>query len=307
VIAVENLWRAMAFMSIIKAMECFLKGRRRMKKGCFIAVWAVAGVLLGGCTKPPPKVVAVAPPGCQVLNLDGLSDRDIERVKALLAKLEPLIERRRAQQNLATLTFQELYAPLPPDDRKLLARFQNLKAVELNVKIPYQGMAAGNEDLVKITGRKVAGKGKPRELPPQFLPRDVYRQYDVMMAAMHKDLGRRLYVESGYRSSAYQLYLVLFYLKNHKYSIRETVKFVALPGYSEHGSPRRQAIDFINEKGINGEDNPREFEELPEFAWLVKNARRFGFVLSYPKNSPTGITYEPWHWHYEPAGVYKRN
>ena len=40
-------------------------------------------------------------------------------------------------------------------------------------------------------------------------------------------------------------------LKNHSYSIRETAKFVALPGYSEHGDPNHQAIDFINENGVN--------------------------------------------------------
>ncbi len=84
------------------------------------------------------------------------------------------------------------------------------------------------------------------------------------------------------------------------YSIRETVKYVALPGFSEHGAPSHQALDFINPDGINGEDNPAEFEALPEYAWLVKNAKRFGFTLSYPKAAAgTGITYEPWHWRWE--------
>ena len=94
-------------------------------------------------------------------------------------------------------------------------------------------------------------------------------------------------------------YLFVFYLSNHDYSIRETVKFVALPGYSEHGAPKCQAIDFINAEGINGEENAADFENLEENKWLLANARRFGFVLSYPKNAPSGITYEPWHWHYE--------
>jgi D-alanyl-D-alanine carboxypeptidase len=120
-----------------------------------------------------------------------------------------------------------------------------------------------------------------------------------MMDAMQNDLGKRLYVESGYRSSAYQLYLFIFYLKNHDYSIRETTKWVALPGYSEHGAPRVQAIDFISSDGISGEENPRLFEDLQEYAWLIENARQYGFLLSYPKGQP-GITFEPWHWHYEP-------
>ena len=59
------------------------------------------------------------------------------------------------------------------------------------------------------------------------------------------------------------------------------------------------AIDFINANGVNGEKNVAEFEALPEFQWLLRNAGKFGFVLSYPKNAGFGITYEPWHWHYD--------
>ena len=39
-----------------------------------------------------------------------------------------------------------------------------------------------------------------------------------------------------------------------------------------------------------------EFENSPAFAWLKKNARRFGFHMSYPRRNPHGIAYEPWHW-----------
>ena len=116
---------------------------------------------------------------------------------------------------------------------------------------------------------------------------------------MEKDLSKRLYIESGYRSSAYQLYLFIYYLQNHKYSIRETVKFVALPGFSEHGSVKHQAIDFISVDGVNGEEDAKLFEALEEYRWLLANAGKYGFLLSYPRNNPTGISFEPWHWHFE--------
>lgn len=233
------------------------------------------------------------------LNVDRLTDADIAQAKKILAELEPLIREREAKENLSTLTFEELYAPLNESDRNFLKSFQDLSAKDIGVRIPFREIATGKEPLVVIKGQKVAIDGKLKELPPQFLPPDVYQRYLVMMDAMKKDLGKRLYVESGYRSSAYQLYLFVFYLKNHAYSIRETVKWVALPGYSEHGSPSHQAIDFISEDGISGEENPQLFEDLAEYKWLLKNAARFGFVLSYPKNDPKGTTYEPWHWRYE--------
>lgn len=241
------------------------------------------------------------------LNLDRLSEEDIQDVKALIAKLDPFIQERQKKKDHVLLTFDELYTPLTDKEKKFLKKFEHLDAKTLGVKIPFRGLSSGGEDLVIITGQKVKVRPEQKktikadewELPPQYLPRRVYQQYQVMMKAMQKDIGKRLYVESGYRSSAYQLYLLVYYLQNHDYSIRETTKFVALPGYSEHGAPKFQAIDFINTDGINGENNPREFEDLPEYRWLLKNAGRFGFILSYPKKSGTGITYEPWHWRYE--------
>ncbi len=147
--------------------------------------------------------------------------------------------------------------------------------------------------------QEVVKDGAAKPLDPQYLPRQVLEAYQRMMAAMQADLGKRLLVESGYRSPAYQLYLFVFYLPKHGYSIVETNKFVALPGHSEHGYPPRQAIDFINQAGINGEDHPEEFEALPEYAWLEQHAKAFGFALSYPRDNPDHTAFEPWHWHFE--------
>ncbi|MFA5260574.1 MAG: M15 family metallopeptidase [Candidatus Omnitrophota bacterium] len=255
----------------------------------------------------------LATPSCAELNLDKLSEADIRKVKGLISALEPLIVERDRTRDRAKLTFKELYAPLSAEQKVFLTQFEHLNTKDLDVKIPFRGIATGEEDLALITGQKVKvrdhkkeGTDKDeRELSPQFLPKRVYHQYLAMMKSMEKDIGKRLLIESGYRSSAYQLYLFVFYLRNHGYSIRETVKFVALPGYSEHGSPEFQGIDFINQDGINGKDNPAEFEKLGEYQWLLKNARRFGFVLSYPKAHHKGIAYEPWHWHFEEALVQK--
>jgi len=241
----------------------------------------------------------LAAPALAGLNVNRLPETDVEAVKNLIEKLTPLIKERDERQNLATLTFPELYAPLNKEEQKFLKSFQKLDGKKLGVKIPFRGIATGKEELVVIQGQKIRVKDEEKELPPQFLPPEVYEKYLAMMAAMEQDIGKRLYVESGYRSSAYQLYLFIFYMKNHDYSIHETVKFVALPGYSEHGAPAYQAIDFINAEGINGEDNPQEFEDLEENQWLLKNAGAFDFVLSYPKATGSGITYEPWHWRHE--------
>lgn len=250
-------------------------------------------------------VLFLSVPVCSAaLDLDKLPEQDVQQVKDLIAKLDPYIREREAAENLATLTFDELYAPLNEADRAFLKSFQDIDPRAAGVRIPYREIATGQEELVVIRGQKMMvtkdGKEEEKIVPPQYLPPKVFQKYTEMMDAMQKDLGKRLLVESGYRSSAYQLYLFVYYLKNHEYSIKETVKFVTLPGYSEHGSPNHQAIDFINESGINGEEVSEEFEALPEYAWLQKNAAKFDFVHSYPRGASGGITFEPWHWRYEP-------
>lgn len=252
------------------------------------------------CIMASCLVIILAYPALAELKLDSLSQKDIMMVKTLLKKLEPLIKEREKASTLATLTFSELYAPLNEKEAQFLKSFQELDAKTLNVKIPFRGIATGKEPLKKITGQRICyiniQNGVSREMGVQYLPENVYEKYEEMMAAMQKDIGKRLLIESGYRSSAYQLYLFVFYLKNHEYSIRETVKYVALSGYSEHGASKNQAVDFINVFGINGENNSKEFEDLPEYKWLLAHAGRFGFVLSYPKTDNSGTTFEPWHW-----------
>ncbi|HPF74253.1 MAG TPA: D-alanyl-D-alanine carboxypeptidase family protein, partial [Xanthomonadaceae bacterium] len=63
------------------------------------------------------------------------------------------------------------------------------------------------------------------------------------------------------------------------------------PGFSEHHSGN--ALD------IGTPDEPpaeESFENTAAFDWLCENAPNFGFQLSYPRNNPHGIVYEPWHW-----------
>ena len=39
-----------------------------------------------------------------------------------------------------------------------------------------------------------------------------------------------------------------------------------------------------------------EFERSDAFAWLTRRAGEFGFRMSYPRDNPHGVAYEPWHW-----------
>jgi zinc D-Ala-D-Ala carboxypeptidase len=155
------------------------------------------------------------------------------------------------------------------------------------------------EKLVKIESVKVG----ERETGIQYCPEQSYNDYLLMMEKMKKDIGKLLFIDSGYRSPGKQAYLFFYYLTaSSEYSLKENAKWIAMPGYSEHGNPINNAIDFASENGVNGfEDGQtaKDFEALPEFDWLMKNANQFNFYLSYPKDNKFGVAFEPWHWHWE--------
>ena len=99
-----------------------------------------------------------------------------------------------------------------------------------------------------------------------------------------------LLVISGFRSFDRQLELISAKVAGGG-NIDEILSVMAPPGYSEHHSGR--AVDI----GTPGcEPLSERFAETDAFAWLEKNAARFGFRMSYPRDNPWGFLHEPWHW-----------
>ncbi len=96
---------------------------------------------------------------------------------------------------------------------------------------------------------------------------------------------------SGFRSYVYQKQLIQRKL-DRGMPIEKIITETAIPGFSEHHSGR--AIDICTD-GIY--KLTEEFEKTGAFAWLDKNAGRFGFAMSYPRDNDRNIIYEPWHWY----------
>lgn len=106
-----------------------------------------------------------------------------------------------------------------------------------------------------------------------------------------------IYVSSGYRSVERQTVLynrkVSYFLKKGLSKAQaeiEAAKIVAKPKTSEHHTGL--AIDFNSIKD--------SFCKTKEYAWLLKNSYKYGFILRYSKNKSavTNITFEPWHFRY---------
>lgn len=131
--------------------------------------------------------------------------------------------------------------------------------------------------------------GRDRYQRPLWLTPATSRAWQAMRAAAASE-AVQLEAISGYRSHAYQA--GIFRRKRARgVALEQILRVNAAPGYSEHHSGR--ALDI----GTPGEPAAEEgFEQTPAFAWLRQRAADFGFVMSYPRDNPHAIAYEPWHW-----------
>lgn len=101
--------------------------------------------------------------------------------------------------------------------------------------------------------------------------------------------GVDLKIASAYRSFAEQKSLKSTYTVLYGSGANT---FSADQGYSEH--QLGTTIDFTTD-ALGG--SLTGFENSEAYTWLIENAHRYGFVLSYPKDNAYYI-FEPWHWRF---------
>lgn len=122
---------------------------------------------------------------------------------------------------------------------------------------------------------------------------------DAAMALMQmiyaaRDSGVWIVPVSGYRDIEKQDYLFKAQVKRRGSEVA-AAKLSAPPGHSEHHTG--YTVDLADGHLLN-KDITYEFASTKAYQWLLRNANKFGFELSFPKNNPQGVSFEPWHWRY---------
>lgn len=110
----------------------------------------------------------------------------------------------------------------------------------------------------------------------------------MLNAAQDDDVD--LFVRSAYRSFEEQRALKSAYTVT--YGAGTANAFSADQGYSEH--QLGTTMDIV---GSRAGALTEVFDKTPGYQWMLDNAHKYGFVLSYPKSNAYYI-YEPWHWRF---------
>lgn len=144
-----------------------------------------------------------------------------------------------------------------------------------------------------------------KEAPPEELESvtaDGQKQLRSAAAAKFKQMqgaaqaeGINLVLLSAFRSVAAQEKIFFEIKEQRVQAATKRAEVSAPPGHSEHHTG--YAVD-LGDGNVPQTHLESEFEQTAAFKWLQANAPRYSFELSFPRNNPRGISYEPWHWRF---------
>lgn len=165
--------------------------------------------------------------------------------------------------------------------------------LRLGIPADYGTRCGTRQALPRFTeARDLVYWGKDMFQRPRHLQASTAEALNEMLAAAAAD-GHTLQVVSAFRSIDYQGELIEKRLSRGD-SLDKILKVNVAPGYSEHHTGC--AVD-LSAPGF--EPLEPEFDASAAFAWLMRHAARFQFSLSYPRDNPYGLDYEPWHWRFK--------
>lgn len=225
---------------------------------------------------------------------------DEASLRRLLARLDQL----EADRVLTpVITLDRLREFLDGGQRVIVEQILGLRPSDYGVDTPYAGdLEPVPSDLVMVSGQQYTEHGKRRALGNKYVPRHVFEKYTALNDAFRVEHpGRRLLIQSCYRSPAYQVAVFVSWLvTRYQGDISQAIRHASPPAYSQHTIASKAAIDFKNVDGSPSDTDPGDFAYTAEYAWLQENAARFRFYESWPPGNEFGMRAEPWHWQHRP-------
>ncbi len=169
-----------------------------------------------------------------------------------------------------------------------VGKLDKLSKIDPELLQKYSKVYFLNEHYTPEKLSQIAEKFRFKKNEPEYVHAQVASNLVNLLEDAEED-GMTLLVVSAFRSFDEQKGLKSAYTTTYGSGANT---FSADQGYSEH--QLGTAVDFTADNlsgGLNG------FEQSEAYAWLVKYAHKYGFVLSYPEKNNYYV-FEPWHWRF---------
>jgi D-alanyl-D-alanine carboxypeptidase len=181
-------------------------------------------------------------------------------------------------------------------------RWEALAGAALLVAAPAQAQLCDSSNTPVGADGRALGHLPYGDAPPDALaalPAGLSVNGCTLRAEMLPDLERLLAASGGqvlalscHRSIARQQAV---FCAEAATAAGDRAQSVAPPGHSEHATG--YALDFAFRPRANGcPDAEACVAATPAFRWLVANAPRYGFEMSFPAGNGQKVKWEPWHW-----------
>ena len=123
--------------------------------------------------------------------------------------------------------------------------------------------------------------------------------FKQLQKSLLEEDGIDIELDSVYRSVQDQQDLWDEWANDPEKGIDYVLKFMAVPGYSEHHTGLAIDVCLVKDGKII-DDNDEMIAEKEIFAKVHEKLSDYGFILRYPegREADTGYTYEPWHFRY---------
>ena len=166
---------------------------------------------------------------------------------------------------------------------KLLALHRELGITMFQAYEAHHFYPEARQDQLVLSGQDCFGRD-------YYLTREASQAWYSMVEAAAAE-GVSLQAVSAFRGVQYQADIIRKKLEKGL-TIEDILKVNAAPGMSEHHTGC--AIDMTSPEEAHV--LTESFEKTKAFQWLSRNAKTYGFTLSFPRGNPLGMDYEPWHW-----------
>jgi D-alanyl-D-alanine carboxypeptidase len=174
------------------------------------------------------------------------------------------------------------------DIKDTVGELEKLSTTDKELLMKYSKVYFLNEHYVPLNLSPIGEEYRTKNSTNSQIHSEVLPNLENLIEEGRED-GVNILVQSAYRSFVTQSVLKSAYTVSYGTTVAN--RFSADQGYSEHQLGTTVDLTSGGTGALEG------FNKTPEYAWLLENAHKYGFILSYPAGNKY-YKFEPWHWRF---------